>query len=284
MSDPRAPEADPAALWALRGALALMTVGIALHRFVEPDALSGWLYVDLEAADEGVANGISAVGAGAFALAGVLLLTPLARPAAVWVAAWILGLLVVHVVKDPYWPETGPGAWGVRWLGPIALFLWLGRDRAGLPAPGVRVEWLLRIGAAATFVFHGVKAMGLHLLGPELGQPNAEYLDFVHTFQVAVGGEAFEQATNVVLLRAVGGLDIAVAALILFKRCPWVAAWMAFWGLFTAGLRILQYEETGLARFLTRAPNGGVPLVLLLLWLRRRRGAGSMADPVTDDR
>ena len=53
MSDPRAPEADPAALWALRGALALMTVGIALHRFVEPDALSGWLYVDLEAADEG---------------------------------------------------------------------------------------------------------------------------------------------------------------------------------------------------------------------------------------
>ena len=61
-----------------------------------------------------------------------------------------------------------------------------------------------------------IERRAAELIRQELGQPNAEYLDFVHTFQVAVGGEAFEQATNVVLLRAVGGLDIAVAALILF--------------------------------------------------------------------
>ena len=78
---------DRAALWTLRLALTAMCLGIAWHRTIDFDAVSSLLYVDLGWCSEELANGLSAVGAGLFALAGVALLLParFARPAALWV-------------------------------------------------------------------------------------------------------------------------------------------------------------------------------------------------------
>lgn len=265
---------DRAALWTLRLALTAMCLGIAWHRTIDFDAVSSLLYVDLGWCSEELANGLSAVGAGLFALAGVALLLParFARPAALWVAAWTLVLLACSMARDPQWPEVEPGAWAVRWLGPLALWIWLGRRALGETGPG-RAELLLRVAAAATFLFHGMEAAGVRFLEASFSAPKGEFVDFLFTAERTVFGSALTQTQNEALLRAVGALDATVAILLLCGRFVPVALWMAAWGFLTAGLRILEYEETGPAKFLTRAPNGGVPLCLALCWWRARRAA-----------
>lgn len=263
------PDRTRAACWTLRIVLAAMCTGVALQRWIEPDAVSGLLYVDLRWCGERAADLVSATGAGLYAAAGLALLTPAARPAALWVALWTLVLVGVHAARDPYWPALVPGAWAVRWLAPLALWIWLGRHRRGLPAAGTGVEWGLRIAAAATFVCHGAKAAGLQVFEAAVVAPHAEYLDFLATLQRSSFGAALAQDVNERLLRAVGALDLTVALLLLAGRFRGVAAWMAAWGFATAALRLLEYGPTGPSRFLVRAPNGGVPLALLILWWRR---------------
>lgn len=259
----------------LRAALCAMCVGVAWHRSLEYDALSSLLYVELGWLDEPAANAVSATAVGAYALAGVLLLTRFARPAALWIAVWTGMLVVVGTRTDPVWPETVVGAWAVRWIGPLALFFWLRTPTGRAP---LMVERALRIAAASTFAFHGVKALGLRILTLELVRPDGEYLDFLATVERTFLDVAVPQARNELLLRAIGLLDLTVALLLLVRRWPPVAAWMALWGFATASVRILEYEVTGLARFLERAPNGGVPLALLLLWWRPRQDPAPAVD------
>ncbi|MBK8977263.1 MAG: hypothetical protein IPM29_15230 [Planctomycetes bacterium] len=262
---------ERAALWVLRIAGATMCAGLAWHRALDrDDAISALLYDDLRWCGEATVDAITGSAAALLAAAGVALLGParIARAAALLVCAWVAVLCVAEVSKEPLWPETVPGAWAVRWLGPLALAAWLGRRARGLPGPG-RAEWLLRAAAASTFLFHGFEAAGVRFLAPGVGAPHGEFVDFLFTAQRAAFDTALSEDTNRALLRGIGALDATVALLLLLGRWPAVALWMTCWGLLTAGLRVLEYDQPGWSLALIRVPNGGVPAALALCWLHR---------------
>jgi uncharacterized membrane protein YphA (DoxX/SURF4 family) len=65
------------------------------------------------------------------------------------------------------------------------------------------------------------------------------------------------------LMPVVGMADIALGLILIVYPLRAAAAWLVFWGLFTASLRPLSGEP--FAEFLERAGNWGAPLVLLML-------------------
>jgi uncharacterized membrane protein YphA (DoxX/SURF4 family) len=65
------------------------------------------------------------------------------------------------------------------------------------------------------------------------------------------------------LMPVVGVVDIALGIILLVYPLRIVAAWLIFWGLFTAALRPLSGEP--FAEMIERAGNFGTPFVLLLL-------------------
>lgn len=65
------------------------------------------------------------------------------------------------------------------------------------------------------------------------------------------------------LMPVVGAVDILLGIILLFYPLRFSAAWLIFWGLFTASLRPLSGEP--FAEFLERAGNFGAPIILLLL-------------------
>jgi hypothetical protein len=69
------------------------------------------------------------------------------------------------------------------------------------------------------------------------------------------------------LMPVVGLVDIVLGLSLLVYPVRAVAAWLVFWGLFTALLRPLSGEP--FAEFLERAGNYGAPLVLLILLYTR---------------
>jgi len=72
-----------------------------------------------------------------------------------------------------------------------------------------------------------------------------------------------EPDTAYQLMPLVGTMDIVLGLLLLFLPMRVVAAWLVFWGVFTALLRPLSGEP--FAEFIERAGNFGAPFVLLLL-------------------
>ena len=74
------------------------------------------------------------------------------------------------------------------------------------------------------------------------------------------------------LMPAVGFMDVALGLLLLFYPIRFAAAWLVFWGIFTALLRPLSGEP--FAEFIERAGNFGAPFVLLLLSMPPVRGGG----------
>ena len=65
------------------------------------------------------------------------------------------------------------------------------------------------------------------------------------------------------LMPVVGIIDIALGLVLLFYPIRIAAAWLIFWGLFTASLRPLSGEP--FAEFLERAGNYGAPFLLIIL-------------------
>lgn len=92
------------------------------------------------------------------------------------------------------------------------------------------------------------------------------------------------------LMPVVGTVDVLLGVVLLFYPLRFSAAWLVFWGLFTASLRPLSGEP--FAEFLERAGNFGAPIVLLLLtassinrstWFDRLRPVNKL-DSVNVDR
>jgi hypothetical protein len=65
------------------------------------------------------------------------------------------------------------------------------------------------------------------------------------------------------LMPVVGIADIALGLILIVYPIRAAAAWLVFWGLFTASLRPMSGEP--FAEFLERAGNWGAPLILLIL-------------------
>jgi hypothetical protein len=174
--------------------------------------------------------------------------------------AW-LGLAVVTIVvsaartlHQTTHAELVFACHGVRWLGPLAIWLLL-RERS--VALG---EWLLRIAVAATFVGHGLEALDHH----------AKFIDYIYSAGDLLGQAHDEQLARR-LLTGIGLLDLVVATALLAVRLPAVALWMACWGLLTACARMVHLGASGWPETAIRATNAGLPLALMLMWRHRAR-------------
>lgn len=195
--------------------------------------------------------------AAAFALLGCvpLLAWRKAWPATIVVACWLVLTMLASTMTATVYAALVPGAYAARYLAPVALAcLSLQRPRA------THAEWLLRAGAAATFACHGMEALTAH----------AGFLDLLISGTRRMSGIDVPESSARLLLRGIGLVDVACAAAILVpRRMPAVAVWMAFWGLATASSRVVQLGWDVWPEALIRVTNGAVPLTLFLLWVGR---------------
>lgn len=111
-----------------------------------------------------------------------------------------------------------------------------------------KIEWVLRIGVAGEFFGHGMFAIG-------------KKADWIQWTQDLMG---FSPETATTFIMAVGVMDIILALIVLFKPIKPLLLWMAFWGLWTAFLRILVDKPVW--DFIERFANWAAPLALYFLY------------------
>ncbi|MBT1707720.1 hypothetical protein KK062_05790 [Fulvivirgaceae bacterium PWU5] len=109
-----------------------------------------------------------------------------------------------------------------------------------------RLHYLFRIACAMCFIGHG--AFGI--ITKQI------WCNYFGVFGI---GEALAYQ----LMPVVGIVDILLGLILIVYPIRAAAAWLVFWGLFTASLRPLSGEP--FAEFLERAGNWGAPLILLML-------------------
>jgi len=109
-----------------------------------------------------------------------------------------------------------------------------------------KAEWVLRIAVAGEFLGHGVFAL----------QQKAGWLKYFEAFSISPD-------TATTLMPILGGLDIALAVLVLVKPMKPALLWMTFWGFWTALLRPIAGEPVW--DFVERWANWGAPLALMLI-------------------
>lgn len=183
------------------------------------------------------------------------------------IAVWFTLLAVLSSYQGGYFGhEYSVLAHATRIMLPLALLalIWPTDDH----------EWrrelagrLLRIAVAVTFATHGIEALEHH----------PEFIDFVITAFRRVGIAVTEPTTRV-MLTAIGVQDLFLAALVLTNRWRAVAAYMAFWGLLTAGARIVHLGLWRWPATVVRAANWAVPLALYFLWAAPDHGADEHED------
>ncbi len=123
------------------------------------------------------------------------------------------------------------------------------------------VELLARWAVALTFVGHGIEAL-------------VHFHEFCDMLLIAARKWGFDlrQSAAEHALTVIGIIDVALAVLIVATRRPWVAGYMAFWGLVTAVSRVVVkgtfYGWDGTA---TRLVHFALPLLLFLWWQSSKR-------------
>ena len=120
-----------------------------------------------------------------------------------------------------------------------------------------KIEWILRIGVAGEFLGHGVFAL--------LGKA-----DWIKWTEQLTG---FDTATATTFMIVVGLVDVLLAILVLIKPIKPVLLWMAFWGLWTAFIRILvgsDFWGKDVWDFTERFANWAAPLALFYLYKNKK--------------
>lgn len=115
------------------------------------------------------------------------------------------------------------------------------------------ILWILRIAVAGEFLGHGVFALGR----------KASWVPYF-----AVLGMGPDMAN--LLMPLIGGLDIALALLVLVCPVPSILLWMTFWGFLTALIRPLSGDP--IWDFVERWANWGAPLALWAMIRGEKRG------------
>ncbi len=163
-------------------------------------------------------------------------------------------------------------AHAMRIAAPLSLLLvsFGSRDSDSTRAREANAWWIVRLATAIVFVVHGTEAIRAHPWFVDLTITSArELLDIRWT-----------QATVERLLTIVGAVDIAAAIALLFTRSRAVVFWMAFWGLFTALLRVIAYGPGALGEVVVRLPHALLPLTLLPV-ITRIRAPGAVPSMQT---
>jgi hypothetical protein len=206
------------------------------------------------------------VAIGLLAVAVVGLFRPM-RLGYVVMAAWFVALpLARWSYGGVPFEELSVTAHAVRWAAPLALAVLPSfAASAARQSSESSIVWLLRGALAATFFTHGVEALRLH----------PQFIDYLLIADRRVTGFGLDQAGAEIVLQVIGVVDIACAAAILVGRLRRdVLGYMVFWGLVTAGARVLHSGEHGVHEALIRAGNGGVAAALWLV-------AGRVSAPGT---
>ncbi len=257
-------------LWWLRWMVAIQCVGHAAY-LEGPSSLNAWL---LDSLGDSFVSGLDAwVSVFLWSSFVGLPVLGLARPIGIsgrrwslrcdvallgFVAAWALTEAffswVTHL-GDPF-HATDPYGHAVRYVAPLVLLvLWNGGGN-------LRVEWVLRVAVAVTFVGHGLCSWWL----------KPEFLDLILGTMDAIWGEDWEAAGRrqghaEEVLRWVAAQDFVFAGLLVLpKRLRWVALWMAIWGFVTALSRLTAFGWERWYEVFVRICNGGIPLLLWIHW------------------
>jgi len=243
----------------------LQCLGMAARRFhlgLE-SPLGGMMYFEWGWSESVMLQVEDAVAVAMVAAALLTLIRPcwlVLVPVAIWMA---LVPWAAWQRDEGFIPWLEPVEHAVRFLVPLALAgleFWPPR-RALSRWRAAGVMWLLRIGAALTFIGHGIAAL----------EHNPHFIDLILTagerlLSVQVSEDTARQALTII-----GVVDVAVALNLLWAQLPAVAIWMTFWGLLTAASRLVYFGvDPGYVEFLIRAVNGGAPLALAIWWLRSR--------------
>lgn len=235
----------------LRVEIALTCVGVAGQLLLYGGPVLSWLWMEQDWSE---AAALRIEHAAAFALLASIpfLFWRKAWPITKLIAGWLLVTAVASTLIGTWHPWLTPGAHAVRYLAPLALAALSIEDRNDRLA-----EWLLRIGAGATFIFHGFEAL----------LTKAIFIDYLIAASDKLLSVDVSESSARTTLIAVGVLDVLVGlAILLPKRLRPVAYWMAFWGFFTAFSRIVYMGWGNWPELLIRVTNGAVPLTLAILW------------------
>lgn len=240
----------------LRVAIALTCVGVAGQLLMYGGPVLSWLWMERGWSET---NALRVEHAATFALLACIpfLFVRKSWPVVLVISGWLLLTAVADALIGTWHPWLTPPAHGARWLAPLAL------AALSVAAPKEKTaEWLLRTGAAATFIFHGIEAL----------MTKAEFIDYI----IAAGDKLLsvdvaEHSARSALI-AIGMLDVLVGiAILLPKRLRVVAYWMAFWGFLTAFSRIVYMGWGNWPELLIRMTNGAVPLTLAILWAKGKQ-------------
>lgn len=120
-----------------------------------------------------------------------------------------------------------------------------------------KIEWILRIGVAGEFLGHGIFAL--------LGKA-----DWIKWTEQLTG---LDTATATTFMFVVGIVDVLLAIMVLIKPIKPLLLWMAFWGLWTAFVRILVGTDLwgkDVWDFIERFANWAAPLALFYLYKNKK--------------
>lgn len=240
----------------LRVAIALTCAGVAAQLLMYGGPVLSWLWMEQNWSE---ASALRLEHAAAFALLASVpfLFWRKAWPVAMPAAGWLLLTAIAATLIETWHPELIPGAHAARYLAPLALCA------LSFQTPDSRrAEWLLRVGAGATFIGHGIQALLLR----------AEFIDYL----IAAGDKLVSvdvgESTARTALVVIGVVDVLVGiAIVMPKRLRAVACWMAFWGFLTALSRVVYMGWGNWPELLMRVTNGAVPLTLAVLWARENQ-------------
>ena len=162
--------------------------------------------------------------------------------------------------------ELSPFAHATRWLGAIALSIWLwqrnrrtdgvedGQDVSGL------VIAVLILATASTFITHGIEALQLHPGFVDL------ILGSLKRFSLSISEAACYQ-----ILFVIGVMDIALGGFILFSRNTKLLVWVALWGAIAALSRTLAHGPEFWMESIIRTTQCYLPLTLAILFIQKEK-------------
>lgn len=234
----------------LRIVVAVQSVGLAatIHFYSTP--VFGVVYFEW-GWPEWLATGLDQFATGLLLVIAASALTYPIRAVFFIATLWQLAMAFSTLQRDEgFGDHWAPAAQATRIAAPLALALLLATPTA---ARLRRVEWLLRIAAALTFLAHGVECIA----------GNPRFADFLLVAADGVGIPMADASADR-LLWGIGAVDVGLALVVLLARSRVVTGYMAFWGWLTAAARILFYGPVGSTEALIRFANGGIPFALLI--------------------
>ncbi|SMF28441.1 hypothetical protein [Pseudobacteriovorax antillogorgiicola] len=178
------------------------------------------------------------------------------------IAAWVFFLACnAFYHGGSFGAVYSPFAHGVRYGLPLSLAIYLGHKESRFEHLLIGLRW----GVAITFIAHGIEAIYL----------NPKFIDFLIRIPRTYLDIEVSQGLAESLLIPIGVIDIFLGVVILRQENKYVLAYMAFWGLLTATVRLMFSPSHGFDPMLIRAANGLVPIAILMAALARTLSKGS---------